>query len=1094
MNKLLTKAAKLLLGLSLAAGVGVAIGSKAAERADATDETLTIETSDFNTTSYAANNGSHTTGSISWVSNQIMQQSSVMQWQKNTAYIYNTTDLGTIKSVVINSTAGSFTTYYGTSENPDSNTTVGGGFFKVVVGNATGKTTNIVVTYEPGGSSKANVSLSCSDLDLDISDSATQLSITATSGESTVSGLSYTYEVDDESIATVSNDGKVTPVGLGETELTISFAGDSDYNSASTTITVTVSDKTLTTSDLTFAAACGGSGTASDGAVWAITSDADESTFATDGIHYGTNSANVQYIQLVTSDIKGLVKRVVVTTRDAQACATVSVTVGSTPLTCSGSTTATNSSEAYTFTGNVKGTITVRVDRGSAQSKAIYVKSVVVTYKQITLESISLSGTYPTTFDQGDAFSHEGMTVTASYSDSSTENVTNDIGTTWTGYDMQTAGSQTVTVTYKTKTASYGITVTAAVMYSVGGTITNGSLSSTESIRQNTALSITVNADTGYDRPSSLTVTMGGNSLTAGSGYTYNSSTGAFNINSVTGNVVINGTCSKAHGYWSDDPFTASEAYAIANALANNTNNGAYVYVSGTVLADATTNNSGQVSFNLDAGNSNVLQAYNILGASADSSEEGFVGAGHQVVVKGALIKYNNTPEVGYVKNEFTETELISNIAPVRVLASIAISNETTEFETNDSFVEPTVTATYEDGSTRDVTSSAVFTGYNMAVAGEYTVTVSYTEGETTKTATYSITVTTMYTVSFASGEGSGSMDSVKAPAGESYTLPSCTFTAPEGKRFAGWSVGGNIVESVIVNSNISATAIWELIPSANYKKVKTELANYSGDYLIVYEGDDTHNACAFNGSIANVDTAKAGAQVTISNEVINLSEEYEFTLATKTNGYSLKSASGVYIGRTASSNGMNQSPSDDYTNSVSYSGSNVTVTSSGGPTLKYNYASDQLRFRFFASGQQEVAFYMQVDNAESLALDILNLTYGVCSSNGEHSSSDFSTAWTSLKSKYNSLTSEEKQELAAFTSNEDGTMVHEAMARYEVLVRHYGLEAFITGHTVPGAAKILLSNVAGESTNTIAIITIISLVSVTAIGGYFFIKRREEN
>ena len=35
MNKLLTKAAKLLLGLSLAAGVGVAIGSKAAERADA---------------------------------------------------------------------------------------------------------------------------------------------------------------------------------------------------------------------------------------------------------------------------------------------------------------------------------------------------------------------------------------------------------------------------------------------------------------------------------------------------------------------------------------------------------------------------------------------------------------------------------------------------------------------------------------------------------------------------------------------------------------------------------------------------------------------------------------------------------------------------------------------------------------------------------------------------------------------------------------------------------------------------------------------------------------------------------------------------
>ena len=40
-----------------------------------------------------------------------------------------------------------------------------------------------------------------------------------------------------------------------------------------------------------------------------------------------------------------------------------------------------------------------------------------------------------------------------------------------------------------------------------------------------------------------------------------------------------------------------------------------------------------------------------------------------------------------------------------------------------------------------------------------------------------------------------------------------------------------------------------------------------------------------------------------------------------------------------------------------------------------------------------------------------------------------------------------------------------------------------------------LLSTIVGvENTNTIAIIVIISLVSVTAIGGYFFIKRREEN
>lgn len=51
------------------------------------------------------------------------------------------------------------------------------------------------------------------------------------------------------------------------------------------------------------------------------------------------------------------------------------------------------------------------------------------------------------------------------------------------------------------------------------------------------------------------------------------------------------------------------------------------------------------------------------------------------------------------------------------------------------------VTATYEDNSAKVVTSSAEFTGYDMSTTGEQTVTVSYTEEEITKTATYNITV-----------------------------------------------------------------------------------------------------------------------------------------------------------------------------------------------------------------------------------------------------------------------------------------------------------------------------------------------------------------
>ena len=74
-----------------------------------------------------------------------------------------------------------------------------------------------------------------------------------------------------------------------------------------------------------------------------------------------------------------------------------------------------------------------------------------------TLTSISLSGTYPTVFQQGDAFSSEGIVVTANYDDNTTSDVTDEAA--FSGYDMNTIGEQTVTVTFEDKTASYGITV-----------------------------------------------------------------------------------------------------------------------------------------------------------------------------------------------------------------------------------------------------------------------------------------------------------------------------------------------------------------------------------------------------------------------------------------------------------------------------------------------------------------------------------------------------------------------------------------------------------------------------------------------------------
>lgn len=83
----------------------------------------------------------------------------------------------------------------------------------------------------------------------------------------------------------------------------------------------------------------------------------------------------------------------------------------------------------------------------------------------ITLSSISISGSYQTTFTVNDTFTYSGLIVTAYYSNSTSRNVTNYTVST---PNMSTSGTKTVTVSYTesniTKYASYNITVNDVVV------------------------------------------------------------------------------------------------------------------------------------------------------------------------------------------------------------------------------------------------------------------------------------------------------------------------------------------------------------------------------------------------------------------------------------------------------------------------------------------------------------------------------------------------------------------------------------------------------------------------------------------------------
>ena len=85
-------------------------------------------------------------------------------------------------------------------------------------------------------------------------------------------------------------------------------------------------------------------------------------------------------------------------------------------------------------------------------------------------------------------------------------------------------------------------------------------------------------------------------------------------------------------------------------------------------------------------------------------------------------------------------------------------------------------------------------------------------------TVDYTVAPTT-YTVSFDANGGTGTMADVTGISGK-YTLPANGFTAPAGKQFKCWSVGGSekaAGDKITVTANTTVTAVWEDIPVVTY-------------------------------------------------------------------------------------------------------------------------------------------------------------------------------------------------------------------------------------------------------------------------------------
>ena len=273
------------------------------------------------------------------------------------------------------------------------------------------------------------------------------------------------------------------------------------------------------------------------------------------------------------------------------------------------------------------------------------------------------------------------------------------------------------------------------------------------------------------------------------------------------------------------------------------------------------------------------------------------------------------------------------------------------------------------DNTDPESSSTAILTDSNsetVTVTGTTTIRALAFDGYN-YSSEVSQTYTRVYEVTLSSNGVAG--DPIEVTSGQTTTLTAPS-NIPVGYNFRGWTATPESPSTLVSTpygptSNITLYAVFGQNTYGDFKKVTSDPSDWSGYYLIVYET----NNIALDGSLSDLNinkntigvtiTTVQGVQTISSNATTNASK---FTFSAITGGYSIRSASGNYIGRTANSNGFNQHATNAYLNTIAYS-SGVTITSSASPKLlcwAQGGNDPTWKIAYYTSNQNAIQLYKQ--------------------------------------------------------------------------------------------------------------------------------------
>jgi hypothetical protein len=512
------------------------------------------------------------------------------------------------------------------------------------------------------------------------------------------------------------------------------------------------------------------------------------------------------------------------------------------------------------------------------------------------------------------------------------------------------------------------------------------------------------------------------------------------------------------------------------------------------------------------------------------------VGSGNAVTIKNTADTDDRYIEYYSSKSEFTTYATASTVylfvengaTPAKTLSSIAKTGTptTTSYTAGQSF-DPTgvtVTATYSDGSTADVTSSVTWTPSPLtagttSVTGTYggkTVTVSgLTVAAATKTLS-SIAVTTQPTKStYTVGD---SLDTsglvVTATYSDDSTADVTGYTLSPANGSTLSTVGSQTVTvtysgktttfAVTVNSASSGG-------SGNYQLVTSVASLSAGDKVAIASTNDG-SGYAMSSTQNSNNRGRIGITVS-SNEFAFVSGMEEFTLGgssdawtffannSETQGYLYAASSSKNYLRTQTENDSNGQWTISITGGVASIVANGSYTHN---TMQYNSnSSSGLFFSCYSSASQnDVYLYKQAAGSTSdatlasqWAAGFVTALGNVCANTQANTTASTAliNAWASEYTAYGNLASAVQNLINSSATSVTDASIIAARAKYTYILNKYGVTPFASGNYLSltinsGAYKGETLSNSSEST---AILVVASMMAA-GLTGFYLLKKKK--